>query len=215
MAEDWRVTGTLREDGSLPRVLRALHEHEVEAEVRERLGARVAVSSEGRRIFLYADTQDAARRAESVLGEVLSQLGSSADWTLDRWHPLEERWEDATVALPRTADERRIEHQRVEEQETEDSQRTGLAQWEVRVELPSHGAAVELADRLESEGDPVVRRWKYLLVGANDEDDADELARTIGAAAPSGTKVHVEPGGGVAWQAMQPNPFAVFGGLGG
>jgi hypothetical protein len=52
-------------------------------------------------------------------------------------------------------------------------------------------------------------------VGANDEDDADELARRIGAEAPPGSTVHVEPGGGVVWQALPPNPFAVFGGLAG
>jgi hypothetical protein len=215
MAEDWRVTATLPDDGSTERVLRTLNEHEVEDEVREKLGARIAVSGEDTHIFLYADTREVAERAERALGEVLSQHGLSADWTLDRWHPLEERWEDGSLALPQTAEEQEIEHQRLEEQETEDSQRTGLAQWEVRVELPSHRDAVQLADRLESEGDPVVRRWKYLVVGANDEDDADELARTIAGEAPSGTKVHVEPGGGVVWQALPPNPFAVFGGLAG
>ena len=213
MAEDWRVTATLRED-HVPRVLRALHEHEVEAEVREQMGARIAVSGEGSRIFLYTDTEDAARRAENVLGEVLTKHGLSADLTLDRWHPLEERWEDGASALPQTEEERRIEHQRLEEQETADSQRTGFAEWEVRVELPSHDDAVQLADRLASEGNPVVRRWKYLVVGANDEDDAAALARTIGAEAPAGTKVHVELGGGVAWQALA-SPFAVFGGLAG
>src|SRR5881396_2291085 len=138
MAEDWRVTATLREDGSAPNVLRALHDHEVETELRERLGARVAVSAEGSCIFLYADTGDAAQRAEKVLGEVLAQHGLSADWEIDRWHPLEERWEDGALALPGTAEQRQLEHQRLEEQETEDSQRTGLAEWEVRVELPSH-----------------------------------------------------------------------------
>jgi hypothetical protein len=215
VAEDWRVTATLHEDGAASRALRALHEHEVEAEVRERLGNRIAVSGEGTRVFLYANTRHAAQGAENVLGEAFSQRGLSADWALERWHPLEERWEDAALALPRTAEERRIEHQRLEEQETEDSQRTGLAEWEVRVELPSHHDAVQLADRLASEGYPVVRRWKYLLVGANDQDDADGLARTIGAEAPPGTTLHVEPGGGVAWEAMPANPFAVFGGLGG
>jgi hypothetical protein len=87
MAEDWRVTATLHEEGSTPRALRALQEHEVTAEVRERLGDRIAVSGEGTRIFLYADTRDAAQRAENVLGEVLSHHGLSADSALDRWHP--------------------------------------------------------------------------------------------------------------------------------
>ena len=173
------------------------------------------MSRESNRLFVYADTDDAARRAKGVIGEVLTQHGLSADWALDRWHPLEERWEDGALALPQTEAERRAEHERLEEQEADDSRRTGSAEWEVRVELPSHDDAVRLADRLASEGAPLVRRWKYLLVGANDEDDADELARRIGAEAPPGSTVHVEPGGGVVWQALPPNPFAVFGGLAG
>jgi hypothetical protein len=57
-----------------------------------------------------------------------------------------------------------------------------------------------------------VRRSSYLLVGANDEEEAKELAVRLGA---EGT-VHVEPGAGVAWQLMPSNPFALFfGGLGG
>ena len=42
-----------------------------------------------------------------------------------------------------------------------------------------------------------------------------ELAQTLQREAPSGSVLHVEPGGGVAWQALGNNPFAIFGGLAG
>ena len=45
-------------------------------------------------------------------------------------------------------------------------------------------SAVALADKLRSEGRTVIRRWKFLVVGANNEDDARELAEQIRREAP-------------------------------
>ena len=70
----------------------------------------------------------------------------------------------------------------------------------MRLDLPSHGAAVELADKLEAEGIPTTRRWKYLLVGAADEDDANDLAKRLETEAPAGTRTLVQPGGEMAWE---------------
>ena len=56
---------------------------------------------------------------------------------------------------------------------------SGIAQWEARVECRSHREAVALASKLRSEGRAVVRRWKFLVVGANSEDEARELAEQI------------------------------------
>jgi len=61
--------------------------------------------------------------------------------------------------------------------------------------------------RLEREGYNVVRRYKYLVVGASDEDKARALARRLHG--------EVEPGGELVWEVTPQNPFAVFGGLGG
>jgi hypothetical protein len=63
------------------------------------------------------------------------------------------------------------------------------------------------------EGFSVVRRWTYLIVGANSEDDATALAERIETEAPPGARVQVEPGGGLVWQTMPRAPFAIFGGL--
>jgi hypothetical protein len=192
-------------------LLARLREHEA-AEAPDR---RVAVSADGPNVFLYADTEAAARAAESAVQETLGAESVDADIALDRWHPLEERWEDASVPLPQTDEERRVEHERLEAEETAESQASGVAEWEVKVELESHHDAEELADRLEAEGWSIVRRWKYVLVGCSNEDEARALADDLKEKAPAGAAIEVEPGAGLAWEAMAPNPYAFFGGLGG
>lgn len=211
MADDWRLTITATDDDEAGRILGALRGREVRRELRDELGGRVAVSSDGATVFLYADTRRAADAAIRVVRDVLAEEGSGAEPRLDRWHPIEERWEDASVPLPQSEAERRAERERLDALDEATSLETGIAQWEVRIELESPARAEALADALEQEGRSVVRRSTYLLVGANDRDDAEELA---GRLATRG-HVHVEPSTGVAWQLLPANPFAVFGGLGG
>ena len=57
--------------------------------------------------------------------------------------------EDVSVPMPDTAEQRAAEHQRLVDAETEESLAAGQAGWEVRVELPSHRQAVELAQQLQ------------------------------------------------------------------
>jgi hypothetical protein len=216
VAEDWRVTITMGSADEAREVLRELRERDVRQELRDELGGRVAVSSEGPSLFLYADTRRAAEAGERALREALDDQGRTGIPHLDRWHPIAERWEDASVPLPATDEARRAERERLDEQDEEESKRTGIAQWEVRVQLPDQREAERLADALESEGLPVVRRSSYVLVGANDRDEADDLARRLQTESPAGARVHVEPGSGLAWELRPSNPFAIFfGGLGG
>jgi hypothetical protein len=210
VAEDWRLTVTLPEAEQVRGLAARLREHE-SSEPPDR---RVAVSADGPRVFLYADTEAAARAAEQAVRQELDAEGLRADVALDRWHPAEERWEDASVPLPQTEEQRRAEHERLEAEEAAEAQATGVSDWEVKVELDSHDEAEQLADRLEGEGRPVVRRWTYVLVGCSTEDEARELAEQL-KAQTSGARVDVEPSGAAAWEALPPNPFAFFGGLGG
>ena len=216
MAEDWRVTVNLRDETDSTRLLAALSAHEVEQEARGRLGERIAISTSDDHVFLYAANESAAREAEQVVGQVLSATAMQGTFRLDRWHHEEQRWEDVSVPLPTTAAEEQAEHERLEQDEAAESQATGLAAWEVRIELPSHEDARALADRFEHEGlRQVVRRWNYLLLGSANEDDARGLAEQLKDELPAGATIHVEPGGGMAWEFMPSNPFAVFGGLAG
>jgi hypothetical protein len=202
--DDWRVTVTLHDEAHVGRALQSLREHEVEDDVRHRLGHRVAVSADGPRVFVYAGTESAAREAGEVVRQVMAQRGLGADFALDRWHPAEEEWQDADVPLPQTDEQREAEHERLEADETRESVAAGHAQFEVRVELPTHHEAAALADRLQQEGRPVIRRWKFLILGANDSDDARQLADLVRAEAPADASVQVEEAGPLL-------PFAQYG----
>jgi hypothetical protein len=215
MAEEWRVTVTLGDEQQARPLLDALGEHSVEADLRARFGDRVAASADDSRLFLYADTESTARAAETVVKEILGQRQLQAEFALDRWHPLEERWEDASVPMPQTELNKQAEHERLEQDEAGESAATGVAQWEVRVELSSHADERELAQRLKQDGWSVISRWKYLIAGAATQDDALALAKELKETGPRGAEVHVEPGGGLAWEVAPSNPFAIFGGLAG
>jgi hypothetical protein len=222
--DDWRVTITLHDQAQASGVRHALNEHEVEDEVRDRLGGRIVVGggeTDGV-IFLYASSRDAAHEAERVVRQILQAHALEADFAVDRWHPLEERWEDEDVPLPTTDAARQLEHERLEGNEAAESEELEAALWEVRVELASHQDAVALAERLEAQSSDLVpgwtfsvrRRWKYLLIGADNEDQAKAIGEKVQAQLPPGATLHVEPSGALTWKAFGNNPFAILGGLG-
>jgi len=159
---------------------------------RELEDRRLVVSRDGDEIFVYAGSPEEAERARSVIQAELRDQGLSAvTGPVEHWLDEEDRWSDEPPG--ETWEEEALER--------------GYAPWEVRVDLPSHAAARELADRLEQEGYPVERRWRYLIVGASSREDAEALAARVHGA--------VEPGGELVWETVPGNPFAVFGGLGG
>jgi hypothetical protein len=216
VSDDYRLTIQLDASGDGFSFAESLRELRLERDARKRLGDRVAVSANGPVVFLYTNTEEAAREAQRVIQPLLTEHGlTDSAISLHRWHPEEERWEPIDVPMPTTPEEHAAEHAREEADEAEQTREQGFAGWEVRAELPSHRATVEFADRLEREGIPVHRRWKFLLVGASTEDEATALADRIRAEAPEGTRVEAEISGGAVWRVGEPFPFALFGGLGG
>jgi hypothetical protein len=179
-ADDWRVTVTFSHASRVGRVAQAVRER-LAADGRHRgPGYRVVLSVDGPRLFLYTGSADAAREADRVTREVLALRQLAATVTLDRWHPVAQEWRDASVPMPESDDELAAERLSRMDAETEQSRATGQAAWQVRVALPSHREAVELAARLRADGRPVIRRWKYLVLGADNESDAGALAKLIG-----------------------------------
>ena len=63
--------------------------------------------------------------------------------------------------------------------------------WEVVIELPHIRDTHKLADQLRNERLPVKRRFRYLLVGADTEDDAIELGKRLEGEVPEGSTVGV------------------------
>ena len=176
-SDDWRVTISLAGQGQAEQAQRALSQHEVEEDVRRQLGHTIAVGAGDSQIFLYAGTETAAMEAERVARDVLAQHDIQAEFAAHRWHPIEEQWESPDVAMPQTEAERQAEHQRLVDSETAESLAAGTGRWQARVEFPSHREAVALARKLDGEGLAVVRRWKFLIVAADNEDDVPETRR--------------------------------------
>lgn len=194
MSDNWRIRIELPEEAQagnlLDRLGLDLGSDEARRVSKELEGHRLAVSRDDDVIFVYTDSPPQAERARQIVEAELAEEGIAAQIQVERWLPDEERWSGEPP------------------QETweEEEVRRGYAPWEVRVELDSHAEAEKLADQLEQEGYDIIRRWRYLIVGAASEEQARELAR----------RVHgeVEPGGEVVWEVAPQNPFALFGGLG-
>ncbi len=187
---DWRLTVRLGDDDQAGQAVSHLSAHTVEAEIQRGLGGRVVVGTDGgNELFLYARSRDAAAAARDSVGALLASHGMHPEYGLDRWHPVAEDWEPADVALPASAAEVEAERRRLDAQETGESLASGVALFEVRVQLPAHRDAVALADRLRAAGYEVVRRWRFLVVGADNADQAAEFAAAIQQQAPAGAVV--------------------------
>lgn len=215
MNDEWRLRIDVqgeRDAGSLTERLAAA---ELEHELSEAFHDRLIVSGDGPRVFVYAGTREQADRAR----DLIAKLAEAHSWDLavglTHWHPEAEAWEDPDLPLPESDAARVAEHEELIAAERERLVETGEPEFEVRVDLPSHREAVRFAERLRGEGLPAVRRWKYLVVGATDEDSARALATRLEGEVPTGSKVVVEGSGQVAYAERPANPFAVFGGLGG
>jgi hypothetical protein len=185
-SNDWRVTVRLTEAGAAQQAMTALSAHQVEDEVHQRLGGRVVLGSDGAHgLFLYTHTQDAAAAATASVRELLGSSGQTAEFTVERWHPIEEEWEPADVPEPADPGAIQAERARLDAEETSQSLAWGHALYEVKVELPAHREAVALAERLAAEGYQVVRRWRFLVVGANNADQAEDFRAAIAQLAPA------------------------------
>ena len=195
MTDDWRIRIELGEtahaDTLLGRLGLDLGSDEAQHLAQELQGHRLAVSNDEDTVFVYVDSGAQADQARKIVEAELQDEGIEAEAITERWLPDDERWSGEP---PQETWEQEVIEQ-------------GHAPWEVRVELPSHEEADKLADELEREGFDVVRRWRYLIVGAGSEEEARALAKRVHGDA--------EPGGEVVWEVAPQNPFAVFGGLGG
>jgi hypothetical protein len=195
MKDDWRIRIELPEEQHAETILGRLGldlgSDEAKRLAEELEGRRLAVSRDGNELFVYASSAAEAEGARGIVeAELADEEIEARTSAVEHWLPEEERW---TGEPP----------QETWEQEEVDR---GYAPWEVRVERETHSGADQLADELERDGYKVVRRWRYLIVGAASEEEARELAQ----------RVHgeVEPGGELVWEVTPQNPFAVFGGLG-
>lgn len=188
--DDWRLRIDLGEAGTgglLGRL--GLWESDARELAHELKDRRLAVTEDDGTVFVYAGSSLELEQAKKVIEAELAEIDTQPQAIVtEHWLDREERWDDDA---PGSDPDTRLLAR-------------GFAPWEVRIPAEDHRAARELADRLESEGYGVVRRWSFVIAGCATEEQARELA----------SRLHgeVELGGELVWEAVGPNPFAVFGG---
>jgi hypothetical protein len=215
MSDDWRLRAGFADHRQALEVAQALQTGQLEHELDTGAGGRVAVSLDESQLFVYADTREQAERAGAAIVTLAGRENWPVQTDLTRWHPESEEWENPDVPLPETGPELAAERAERTARERAESNALGFPEYEVRVECRSHGDTVALAERLGREGVPSTRRWRYLLIGAPDEESAKSLADRLVTEVPAGTTVTVEASLAAIAAETPPNPFAVFGGLAG
>jgi hypothetical protein len=215
MNDDWRLQIDLHDAKHTRPLIERLDARELEHDLSSSFHDRVIVSRNDARIFLYAGTREQVEAAHDLILGLTEHHGWTVNADLRHWHPSAEDWEDPDKPLPADDAARSAEHEAMIAAERRETDENGYPEFEVRVDLPSRHDAMRFAERLRDEGLPVVHRWRFLLVGAADEDSAKALAERIRSEAPSGSQVKVEGTWKAAYDERPPNPFAVLGGLGG
>ena len=195
MSDDWRIRIDLEEEhaegllerlgldlGSEPRKL-----------AEELQGRRLVVSRDDDTLFVYAGSRVEAERARDIIEAELRETGAQGQvGPIEHWLADEDRWDDEAP------------------QEFEAEQevlKEGLSPWEVRLEANSPEEAETVAAKLAADGYSVVRRYRFVLVGADSEEEALELAKRLHGEA--------EASGELVYETLPQNPFVIFGGLGG
>jgi hypothetical protein len=208
MNDDWRLQVNLGDESRVQELTERLGGQQFQYDLSEAFHDRVIVTHDGARVFLYAGSREQAERAREVIAADARQHGWQVEVDFRHWHPSAEEWEDPDKPLPENDAARLAECEELMAREREETAKRGYPEYEVRVDLPSYHDAVGLAEQLRKEGLPAVHRWRYLLVGATDEDSAKALAERIRSKAPAGSGVKVE-GTWAAVYGERPDPFAV------
>lgn len=214
MNDDWRVQVTCPTTATAANLSELLREGDFQHSLQDAAGERVVVSVDGHELFLYAGTRTQADRAAEAVKSLIASSGVTVRTELRRWHPVSEQWIDADLPMPESESAIAAEHAQMIAAEREEQTSLNYAEWEVRISTDSHRETLELADKLRQDGIPSLRRWRFLLVGAADEDTANALAERIRAVAGPDAKVEVEASYQSVEAEVGTNPFAIFGGLG-
>ena len=195
MNDDWRIRIDLEEEHAESLLERLGFDLGSEARelAKDLEGRRLAVSRDDDTLFVYAGSRAEAERAREIIEAELREADLEGRvGTIEHWLADEDRWDDEPPE--RFEAEREVlEH--------------GLAPWEVRIEASSPEEAERLAKQLQDEGLGVLRRHRYVIVGATSEEEAEELAKRLHGVP--------EASGQLVYEALPQNPFAIFGGLGG
>ena len=165
MNDDWRIRVDL-EEGRAESTLERLGldlSFEARKLAEDLEGRRLVVSRDDETLFVYAGSRAEAEQARDIIDAELRETGAEGRvGSIEHWLAEEDRWDDEAPQ------EFKAEQEVLKE---------GLSPWEVRLEADTPEAAETLAAKLATDGYSVVRRYRYVLVGADSEEAARELAK--------------------------------------
>lgn len=211
MSDDWRLQVEFQEDGYADAMLDRLDARELQDDLSEAFHDRVVVTCNDATVFLYAGDREQAESARKLVEAYALREEEELEIELRRWHTLADEWMPADEQLPDEAAEMVAEHQVRIAKERQESEEQGYPEWEVRVDFPSREDADEFAERFRAKGLPTVQRWKYVLIGAGDEEGANTLAELSRAEAPAGSRVAVQGTWRDTYKDRLRSPFSFFG----
>jgi hypothetical protein len=213
MSESWRLNIDLREEGHARALIDRLEAVELEHDLASSFDDRVFLERHRAEVSAYAGDQAQAGKVAELVRSLAEKHGWHIETHLLEWDEVKVEWVEGSHAVPHDT-RHNAEHARIIAQERASSLAHGFPDWEAKVECPNHHDVLALAKQLTAEQIPNVHRWRYLVVGANDEDSGNALAERIRKEAPEGT-ITIVQASPQAILANQPrNPFSVFGGLG-
>jgi hypothetical protein len=213
MDDDWRIEVEFIEESFADALHDRLDAEELEHDLSGAFHDRVVVTRDGTTVFLYTGDREQAEKARALVEELTQKGEEEVRVTFAHWHPEAEEWRPADEPLPANGETAAAEHAARVARERQETEETRSPEYEVRIDLPSHKEARELVERLDGEGLRSVHRWKYVLLGAADEDSANELAERVRAEVPAGSKVVVEGTWREAYAERPHSPFTFLGGL--
>ncbi len=215
MNDDWRLQIRLHERGIAHALSERLDAADLEHDLERAFPDRVIVSVDGPELFCYTGTREQAERAQRLIRSLADQHGWGVESALAHWHPSAERWEDADAPLPDSDAEQLSEHAERVARERAEAAAQGYPGYEVRLECDTREHAAQIADVLRTEELPSLQRYRYLLLGALDEDSAETLAARVRGLVPDDVAVTVGASGRALQGETGGNPFAILGGLAG
>ncbi len=213
MSESWRLNIDLREEGHARALIDRLEAAELEHDLASSFHDRVFLERHGAEVIAYAGDRSQASKVAELVQSLAEKHGWQIDTHLLEWDEVKVEWVEGSHAVPHDA-RHHAAHAKVIADERASSLAHGFPDWEVKVKCPSHHDVLALTKQLASEQIPNVHRWRYLVVGANDEDSGNALAERMRKEAPAGTVTIVQASPQAVLANRPRNPFAVFGGLG-
>lgn len=212
MSAHWRLTIDVREAGHARGLIDRLEAIELDHDLVSSFHDQVFLDRHGAEVRAYLADQSQAGKVEQLVRSLGEKHGWQIETELFEWDEAETEWVVAAKQLSRDA-RHRAAHNKVIADERASSLAHGYPDYEVKVECPTHHDVLALAEQLTAEHIPTAHRWRYLVVGADDEESGAQLAARIRNEAPEGTTTIVQASRQSALANRPPPPFMAFGGL--